>query len=583
MYCRSYPAPRKQPLVVTMSHPRSSGLLAILTAICMFAPGARAADVVVKRFDVGAGPNAVGMVDASEDTEVAVPQALYAADSGELYLLDQVNSRVLRFDPKQPAAATRSLELPSELEPTDLVVLKNDLFVWDGEVRALRPTGREDAPVRGLEEYQTRAADDEFTLSAFAQMGSQKASGDTDLLDENTRSVRDEKRRTPARQAVSSRGRGPVIATITPDQTGSGVQIEVRAQGQSATLARFPLKVRDKIGVAEFLDIDRQGRMFVLAENIPELAIDPPLAFVARFAPTGALEGIYELPLSQSIALSRRFVTIDPNGEVYFLRTRKGAVDVVGVGFRVLRNAKVIDVRPAHTYTEPAGNTWQGKGPIAAVRPLSRRQVIETAFAFESINWRVNPSAYGRDPDTACTAFNRVRRPGYLHGKVGQQVRGIPYCWGCHGSLSQIRTRLERGMLAGNWCTRNEPRRDTAGVDCSAFVSATWGLSTHFTTRAIPAITTHLASAWDMLPGDALNKPASHVMLFLRFTPDRKVEVIEAATGSCNGRVCRNVYPMSALLARGYSPVRFKAIANDAVAKAAEPEPPKPAARRKSR
>jgi hypothetical protein len=40
---------------------------------------------------------------------------------------------------------------------------------------------------------------------------------------------------------------------------------------------------------------------------------------------------------------------------------------------------------------------------------------------------------------------------------------------------------------------------------------------------------------------------------------------------------------MSALLARGYSPVRFKAIANDAVAKAPEPAPPKPAARRKSR
>ena len=573
----------KERSAVTMSHLRKCILPALLIAACAFAPGARAADVVLKRFDIGAGPNAVGMVDASEDTETDGPQALYAADSGELYLLDQVNGRVLRFDPKQPAAATRALQLPQELQPTDLVVLKNDLFVWDGEVRALRATGREDAPVRGLEEYQTRAAEDEFTVSAFAQMGSQKPSVDTDLLDENTRSVRDEKRRTPTRQAVASRGRGQVIVTVTPDQSGSGVQIEVRAQGQTSTLAKLALKVRDKVGVTEFLDIDRQGRMFVLAENIPELASDPPSAFVARFAPTGALEGIYELPMSQSIALSRRFVTIDPSGEVYFLRTRKGAVDVVGVGFRPLRNAKVIDVRPAPAYTEPTVKSWQGKGPIAAVRPLSRRQVIETAFAFENINWRVNPSAYGRDPDMQCTGFNRVRRPGYLYGKIGQQVRGIPYCWGCHGSLSQIRVRLERGMLAGNWCTRNEPRRDTAGVDCSAFVSATWGLATHFTTRAIPAITTQLASAWDMLPGDALNKPASHVMLFLRFTPDRKVEVIESATGSCNGRVCRNVYPMSALLARGYAPVRFKAIANDVVAKAAEPEPKKPAAKPKVR
>jgi len=135
----------------------------------------------------------------------------------------------------------------------------------------------------------------------------------------------------------------------------------------------------------------------------------------------------------------------------------------------------------------------------------------------------------------------------------------------------------ERGTLAGNWCTHNAPRTDVAGVDCSAFVSATWGLSTHFTTAAIPAIATPLQNAWDLRPGDALNKPHSHVMLFLRFTPDRKVEVMEASTGGCNGRVCRNVYPLASLLARGYQPVRFKALANDnsLVAQAAMPEPHK--------
>jgi hypothetical protein len=68
-----------------------------------------------------------------------------------------------------------------------------------------------------------------------------------------------------------------------------------------------------------------------------------------------------------------------------------------------------------------------------------------------------------------------------------------------------------------------------------------------------------------MRPGDAFNKPGSHVMLFLRFTPDRKAEVMESSTGGCNGRVCRNVYPMAALLGRGYQPVRFKGLADDAM------------------
>ena len=113
--------------------------------------------------------------------------------------------------------------------------------------------------------------------------------------------------------------------------------------------------------------------------------------------------------------------------------------------------------------------------------------------------------------------------------------------------------------------------RDVIGVDCSAFVSATWGLATHFTTMAIPAITQPVENPLDLLPGDALNKPGSHVMLFLRFTPDRKVEVMEASPGACNGRVCRNIYPLASVLARGYAPVRFRALANETVANVAFP------------
>jgi hypothetical protein len=123
-------------------------------------------------------------------------------------------------------------------------------------------------------------------------------------------------------------------------------------------------------------------------------------------------------------------------------------------------------------------------------------------------------------------------------------------------------------MLAGNVCTHNNPRPDVTGVDCSAFVSAAWGLSTHFTTAAIPGITQQLQNAWDLQPGDALNKPGSHVMLFLRFTPDRKAEVMESSTGGCNGKVCRNDYPLSSLLARGYRPVRYRVLENAPVADA---------------
>jgi len=259
-------------------------------------------------------------------------------------------------------------------------------------------------------------------------------------------------------------------------------------------------------------------------------------------------------------------IAISPDGDVYFLRSRKTEVDVIGVGSRDVRSTAVIDNPNLPRFTE--AETRIGKG-LAAVRPLTRQQVVQTAFGFEGLQWRLSPANYGPDPDTTCTGFNRIRRPGYLSGKLNQEVRGVPYCWGCHGSLNQFRDSIAGGLLAGNVCTHNDPRPDVVGVDCSAFVSAAWGLANHFTTAAIPAITAELGNAWDLQPGDALNKAGTHVMLFLRFTPDRKAEVMESSTGGCNGRVCRNVYPLASLLARGYKPVRFLAMQDQLVASAA--------------
>ncbi len=543
-------------------------LVGILAGAALSVSAAGADNSVLKRFLGGIGPDAVGMVDAREDTEVAGPQAIYAGEGDEVYLLDQVNGRVLGFNPKRADGATRSFQLPAELQPTDLIVRRGQIMVWDGDIHVLRPTGPDDAPTRGLEIVSTRAADDPFTVSEFAQMGSQRPEGDGDLA--ATRSVTPRTPSSgPARQYINSRVRGQIVATVNLEKGGAGAQIVLQARDQAGTLPKLQVKVRDRLGALEVLEIDRQGRIFVLGENVP-VSGELPSAFVARFSTTGALEGVYDLPLSQSVALTRRFVTVSENGDVYFMRTLTASVDVIGVGFRPLRS-KIIEVR-----TQPAFDGGvkprKGKGPIAAVVPLTRQRVVDTAFAFEGIRWNVTPSAYGRDPDTACTGFNRVRRPGYLNGKLGQEVRGIPYCWGCHGSLHQIRAKMQGGMMAGNVCTRNAPRRDVIGVDCSAFVSATWGLATHFTTMAIPSISKRLDNPWDLLPGDAFNKPGSHVMLFVRFTADRKAEVIEASPGACNGRVCRNIYPLASVLARGYAPVRFRGLANETVVNVSVPD-----------
>jgi len=130
------------------------------------------------------GDNNVGIIDASEDTEVDGPQALTADGKGDLYLLDQVNGRIIRFDPKHPTADSTILQLPDEVRPTDLVVRNSDILVWDGSVHSLQPAkGPDNAPTRGLEEVDTRAVDDQSVVSAFAQMGSEQPGNPAELLD----------------------------------------------------------------------------------------------------------------------------------------------------------------------------------------------------------------------------------------------------------------------------------------------------------------------------------------------------------------------------------------------------------------
>jgi hypothetical protein len=532
-----------------------------------FAGAAAAADTVVRQFSVGATATTVGIAPTEEDVELTGPQALTSDAQGNLFVLDQINGRILRFNPKQPGDPG-ILKMPADIQGNDLVVRKSDILVWDGSIRTLKAANEQstrgiDDGVVQLEEVVTRDVDDQFAVSAFAQMGSQPPGSAADLLDQNTRAAVVKKGRQADRQYIASRGKGSVIADIIPNKGDSSVRIEVQTMDNNETIAQLSLRVPNRLGTVEFLEIDNSDRFYVLGENVPDSGRQAS-TFVARYASNGKLEGVYELPL-ENTPLTRRFVTISGDGDVYFLRTRADGVEVVGVGFRPLGNASVIDLRLPRTAAKklPEGKFDSKFDAVAAVRPSNRQQTIETAFAFEGVQWKLTPANYGPDPDNACTGFNRIRRPWYLQGKLNQEVRGVPYCWGCHGSLANFRLRVQAGTVAGNVCTRNAPRPDVAGVDCSAFVSAAWGLSVHYTTAAIPAIAKRVENPWDLKPGDALNKPGSHVMLFLRFTPDRKAEVMEASTGGCNGRVCRNVYPLASLLERGYVPVRFRALAED--------------------
>src|SRR5262249_58571530 len=143
-------------------------------------------------------------------------------------------------DPKNPTTGATEFKLPSDIEPTDLVVRKKDILVWDGRIRMMQVTGSDQPSYRSLEEVDTRGGDDPFATSAFAQMGSQQPGSESDILEASTRGVSSTKRER-VRQYVASLGAGNVIVDVIPGNNDATAQIEVLRTGETTPLARLRL------------------------------------------------------------------------------------------------------------------------------------------------------------------------------------------------------------------------------------------------------------------------------------------------------------------------------------------------------
>ena len=148
-----------------------------------------------------------------------------------IVLLDQVNNRIVRFDPKN-RAEPRILGLPEE-HGADRSGRAQGRYPGLGRLGGALQTRSGGDVYRGLEEVSTRAADDQFAALGLRPDGLAGPGSDTDLLDANTRAARPAgSARARARQHCS-RGAGSVIVDVIPDKGRNERAIEVRAKGET--------------------------------------------------------------------------------------------------------------------------------------------------------------------------------------------------------------------------------------------------------------------------------------------------------------------------------------------------------------
>jgi hypothetical protein len=139
----------------------------------------------------------------------------------------------------------------------------------------------------------------------------------------------------------------------------------------------------------------------------------------------------------------------------------------------------------------------------------------------------------------------------------GPQV-GIPYKWGGFDDEAAFRAGLEGGKGAGSHQS-NGVLDCVVGLDCSGFVSRVWGLPKKQGTQTLNA-TGVIIKAKDLKPGDALNKPGSHVVLFAGSRADGVPIFFEASGSASKVRLNSNA---SWAYLNGYSGLRYGGIADE--------------------
>lgn len=189
-------------------------------------------------------------------------------------------------------------------------------------------------------------------------------------------------------------------------------------------------------------------------------------------------------------------------------------------------------------------------GVIARLPSTTRAEVVARARRLANHAW-------------VCGASNlraSCSRRYVSDWKASQQVMGIPYRWGGIDGPEEFDRKLANGLVAGAHSQYGILSCAT-GIDCSGFVALCWGLSPSghaYSTSNLRQIAGKPKYNWfaDMKPGDVLNKPGSHVVLFTGYNPDGTINVCEAS-GSKARVVCgRTTWSRF----KGYIPLQYKGI-----------------------
>lgn len=191
-----------------------------------------------------------------------------------------------------------------------------------------------------------------------------------------------------------------------------------------------------------------------------------------------------------------------------------------------------------------------------------RKNVVKTALEFVNMIWIPTEKNlyHGYDINGILVNTPDINYSGVKYNKCGwwrvdEQNQGMAYDWGGFCTVEEFQKAISDGKYAGNVpdSRSNKKSWECVGVDCSGLVSVCWGLQKKHGTGHLLTISSKLGTIDNLLPGDILLSPGSHVMLFIEFTDNTKsfARIIDATR--IIGKVSSRIVNISELINEGYA------------------------------